>query len=145
MAVLMLVNHQSSHFYAEFISRTQLSSAPKGNILIPHLPKILFFFLFQKILFFSVKYSPSYTKIRCRAKLFLHRSLPEPKVKLFPLHGIETKLNLLCQDAKLSSETRQTVQQPLVSTQRPVASQLGGKDSILIGSRGFSEKGSVLP
>ncbi|GBM76863.1 hypothetical protein AVEN_3917-1 [Araneus ventricosus] len=102
--------------------------------------------LFQNlVLISSVKHSPSYTKIRCRAKLFLHRSLPEPKVKLFSLHGIETKLNLLCQDAKLSSETRQTVQKPLVSTQRPVASQLGGKDSILIGIRGFSEKGSVLP
>ncbi|GBM32233.1 hypothetical protein AVEN_131621-1 [Araneus ventricosus] len=47
---------------------------------------------FQKSCFRSVKHSPSYTKIRCRAKLFLHRSLPGPKVKLFHWHDIESKL-----------------------------------------------------
>ncbi|GBN16621.1 hypothetical protein AVEN_93155-1 [Araneus ventricosus] len=38
---------------------------------------------------------PSYTKIRCRAKLFLHRSLPEPKVKLFPLAWHRMKIKLI--------------------------------------------------
>ncbi|GBL87932.1 hypothetical protein AVEN_192092-1 [Araneus ventricosus] len=79
------LDHQRSHFYAEFISRTQLSSAPKSNILRPPLlPKILFFFSCSKNLVPLLRQALSLlyqNRMPCQA--FPSSLLPEPKVKLF--------------------------------------------------------------
>ncbi|GBL72767.1 hypothetical protein AVEN_127988-1 [Araneus ventricosus] len=107
MAVIIPhVEHQRSPL-PEFIARIQS--------LVFFVPKSCLFLLPKSCpLSLSVKHSPSYTKIRCRAKLYTHRSFQCQRTSFFPLARHRMKILNLRQDAKLTSEARQTNQQPLV-------------------------------
>ncbi|GBO34133.1 GA-binding protein alpha chain, partial [Araneus ventricosus] len=110
---------RSSEFtlFTEIIARIQLSSAPKGNLSI-----IIFF---QNLVFCSVKHSPSYTKIRCRAKLFLHRSFQSQRSSFFPLARHRNKIKLIVprRQTVLRNSPNQT-SNPLCMPQRLAVSQL---------------------
>ncbi|GBN88323.1 hypothetical protein AVEN_87393-1 [Araneus ventricosus] len=87
----------------EIIAITPISSASKKSRhpLLPRschqnpVSKILFFLLPKSCPLLRQALSLLYkNQMSCQA--FPSSLLPEPKVKLFPLHGIETKLKLLC-------------------------------------------------
>ncbi|GBM92260.1 hypothetical protein AVEN_87317-1 [Araneus ventricosus] len=114
----MLVNQQRSHFYAEFIARTRLSSVPKSNILRPHLLPKSCFFLFQNLVLLlrqalSLLYQ---NKIPCQA--FPSSLLPEPKVKLlFSLARHRNKIKLIV--PRRQTVLRNSLTRPATPCARP--------------------------
>ncbi|GBM88899.1 hypothetical protein AVEN_134156-1 [Araneus ventricosus] len=87
MAVLTLADHQSSHFSPRSLPESNLLRLEKGIYLSSSSTKILSF-------------SPSSTlplipKIRCCAKLFLHRSFQSQRSSFFPLARHRNKIKLI--------------------------------------------------
>ncbi|GBM24576.1 hypothetical protein AVEN_157839-1 [Araneus ventricosus] len=89
----------------EIIAITPISSASKKNqnilffqgLVLKKNPvsKILFFLLSKILSSSSVMHSPSYTKIRCRAKPFLHRSFQSQRSSFFSLARHRNKIKLI--------------------------------------------------
>ncbi|GBN42039.1 hypothetical protein AVEN_156112-1 [Araneus ventricosus] len=87
---------------------------------------------------------PSYTKIRCRAKPFLHRSLPEPKVKLFPLAWHRMKIKLIV--PRRQTVLKDSPHSPATPLCAPTDLLLVNWEplTLLIRDRGFTEKEELV-